>query len=393
MAAPMPPKIAYLSQGKIHLQPSGEPGPKVFESKFAESLRARAGAIQQRNAWKRSWMERQLGGQQQLELPGVDAVAVQLVGLTRGRDDAELFYSLNSPDVSGVFAVKPEGEEKRLYHSAELVVRELDMHPARTLLACSVAGEHHTSHLALMHADGTELMVITDGDSIDRAPRWVANHPKALVYESVGVGRNEAGQFAGLGPAAVHHFDLSASKVSVLAEHEKWDFLQPQVAADGALYCVRRPREPEHRVRLWPLFLSVLLLPFNLVLALVNYLNLLVWTFNGKPLIRSGRPEENAGDLRRAMLASRLARASRKQRREFAAGDPVPAQVPGSWELVRRRAGSDDFEVLARGVVSFDVATDGSVVYSNGNAVFHRAADGTRTKLCEGERIEQVRAL
>ena len=50
-------------------------------------------------------------------------------------------------------------------------------------------------------------------------------------------------------------------------------------------------------------------------------------------------------------------------------------------------------EVLARGVLSFDLCDDGSVLYSNGSAIFHLAPGTAPTRLLKHERIEQVAAL
>jgi hypothetical protein len=69
--------------------------------------------------------------------------------------------------------------------------------------------------------------------------------------------------------------------------------------------------------------------------------------------------------------------------------DDAPDLVPKSWQLVRERKNYDP-EVLAKGVLAYDLAPDGSVVYSNGSAIFVRDAAG-RTERVHVERlIEQV---
>jgi hypothetical protein len=59
-----------------------------------------------------------------------------------------------------------------------------------------------------------------------------------------------------------------------------------------------------------------------------------------------------------------------------------------------RRSGSGDPEVLAKSVLSFDLAADGSVIYSNGSAIHRIApAGGSRERIAVGSMIEQVAAL
>jgi hypothetical protein len=47
-------------------------------------------------------------------------------------------------------------------------------------------------------------------------------------------------------------------------------------------------------------------------------------------------------------------------------------------------------DVIAKGVVSFDVAADGSALYTNGSAVYWLAPGGARQRLCTEPQIEQV---
>jgi hypothetical protein len=58
------------------------------------------------------------------------------------------------------------------------------------------------------------------------------------------------------------------------------------------------------------------------------------------------------------------------------------------------RSGPDGSErVLARGVVAYDLAADGAVLYTNGRAVFRLAPDGQRDLVCRDTVIERVAVL
>ena len=66
--------------------------------------------------------------------------------------------------------------------------------------------------------------------------------------------------------------------------------------------------------------------------------------------------------------------------------------VPSSWQLARRSSSGTE-EVLAKGVLAYDLARDGSIVYSNGNALFVRHPDGRKERLLTEAMIEQVVVL
>jgi glycine/D-amino acid oxidase-like deaminating enzyme len=73
-------------------------------------------------------------------------------------------------------------------------------------------------------------------------------------------------------------------------------------------------------------------------------------------------------------------------------GDADPeALVPSTWHLVRQRGMKT--EVVAKGVGCYDVAADGSVVYTNGGAIYQVSAAGERTKVCAGQYIAHVIAI
>ena len=73
-------------------------------------------------------------------------------------------------------------------------------------------------------------------------------------------------------------------------------------------------------------------------------------------------------------------------------GDGAPDLVPKSWQLVRVRPGSDP-ETLVKGVLAYDVASDGSVIFSNGSAVYGLDPDGRQERLFKDRLIEQVVVL
>jgi hypothetical protein len=49
--------------------------------------------------------------------------------------------------------------------------------------------------------------------------------------------------------------------------------------------------------------------------------------------------------------------------------DGVPSLVPASWQLVCRSPQGEEY-VLASHVASFDIASDGTILFSNGYGVF-----------------------
>jgi hypothetical protein len=98
-------------------------------------------------------------------------------------------------------------------------------------------------------------------------------------------------------------------------------------------------------------------------------------------------------DLKQMMVWGNLIDVDSAARQDRLGDAEAPSLAPSSWQLVRQ-CSSGRKEVLAKGVLSFDMARDGSLLYSNGSAI-HRigAGGGQAERILVGKMIEQVTAL
>src|SRR5688572_11211085 len=111
----MIPAIAFLSQGKLHLN-TGSSGTRVIPSVFGETVRERALRMHQKNAWKTQGSGAQFmsggmlwGGSQR----DPAEMRIEITGLTRGEQPSDLIYSLDTDDLAGVFLVRDFGAEEQ----------------------------------------------------------------------------------------------------------------------------------------------------------------------------------------------------------------------------------------------------------------------------------------
>jgi hypothetical protein len=386
-------RFAYLDQGKLRLHAGG--AGMTVESEFGRSLRERAAQIQHRHAWKSQgrgaqFMTGMLWPEQMGDPSGF---RIAITSVAQGRRPGELLYSLETNDVSGIFAVDADGVELRLFHTADFRVRHIALSADRSTLAASIFQDAFTSNIGVMQAEGTNLLMATDGDSCDLAPRWAPGAGRRLVFQSAGVGRDGAGRVCGLGPFAVQELDLDSGVMELLAEEADCDLLGPQKTADGALYYIRRPyRSGREKMNPWQALRDALLFPFRMAYAVFQFFNFFSMRYTGKPLSTSKGAAQRQPDLKQMMIWGNLVDVDSAARQDRL--DPeAPALVPSSWQLIRQ-CSSGRKEVLAKGVVSFDIAGDGSLLYSNGSAI-HRigACGGQAERILVGKMIEQVTAL
>ncbi len=372
----------------------GEGPVRPVESRFGQSLRERALQIQNRNSWKTQGTgARFMSGGVLWGRQNHDAAEMRITisGISAGCRNGELLYSLATDDIGGVFLLRNRAsDEQRLLHTADFRVRRLAASPSQGRVACVLQHKEGTSSLAIMQDDGTDLREITQGDTIDDAPRWALNSAHEIVFQSAAIGRNSAGFPVTQAPFAVHKLNLDAGEVTILAEDPKFDLLTPFISSDGTLYYIRRPyRDPSQPPSFWRAALDLILLPFRLLFAVFQFLNFFTVRYTGNTLTTAGNARQKHADIRQMMVWGNLMDASKSAGRD---PSDAPDLVPKTWELMRRAPGAVE-EVVAKGVLSFDVYDDGSLLYSNGSSVYRLDKQGGRGTVAKDALIDQVVAL
>lgn len=243
-----------------------------------------------------------------------------------------------------------------------------------------------------MDADAGDLREVTGGDSVDCSPSWVEASSDRIVYQSAGIGRDAAGNYAELGCYGIHELDLHSGVVREIASSPDHDLLGPRMSADGTVHYIRRPKRETRMRSLAAVLKDVVLFPFRLLGAFLHYLNFFSARYSGKPLTTAGGPRRDGPDLREMVIWGNVLNARGSARGAGGKGDDPPPLAPRSWHLIRQRPGAEPTR-LAEHVLSFDVGADGSVVYSTGSAIYRLGPSAARTRMATGAGIEQVIVL
>jgi hypothetical protein len=165
----------------------------------------------------------------------------RIVRVTRGRTGAELCYAIFTGQAWGVFVQVPgTRQEQRLFQIDDAELSDLDFSREDQALACTVAGLRGSSAIALLADDGKGVRTVTEGDVVDRAPRWAPGGRREIVYASAGIGRTKSGAWAGLAPSALHRLRFAERTVEVLIADAKYDYSSPVPISESALYALRR---------------------------------------------------------------------------------------------------------------------------------------------------------
>lgn len=384
--------VAYLSQGKLYLT-APDSSVREVESQFGREVQERTLRMKQTKSWKDRGLRSMMmppGMLDQLDQQPEATLNVEIASLCPFSDD-KLLYALETPDMGGIFAFNPaQDREDRLFHNAEFRIGHLDYTLDHQLIACSTTYRTGIANIATMSIDGSRPRDITEGDSLDLAPHWIPGTGKALVFQSAGLARNAEGYVFDRAPFVIEKLDFIKQEVTTLAEDPKSDLLSPQIGQDGLLYYIRRPFQPARKpFNLGRIVKDILLIPLRLANAVFQWLSFFSWKYTGKPLMSTGLGQKVENKTIKAW--GEWITPNMMRDRRFSEPD-APALVPQTWQLVRQ-ANQGVPEILAEGVLGYDLAKDGTILYTNGSAIYAITPNGQKERLLVSNLIESIAIL
>jgi hypothetical protein len=386
-AEPSSPTIAYLAQGRIRVK-TGNDSPRTIDSVYGNSIREKAVRASQKHSWKSAGGNGSpFSGPMLWGKAAADGdIPLAITSICGSRQAGGLVYSLESGSLCALLEVTQLGaEENRLWNDNRIQIRHVSVSRSTGNMVFSVLHENGTANIGVkMHGQGG-FKELTEGDSFDTAPRWLPGEATSIIFQSAGIGRNQRGQFSKLGPFSVQQLDAERGEMTTILEDSRFDYLAPQMLEDGRLFYIRRPYVGQELPSPFRVLKDVVLFPFRLLYAIFQFLNFFSSMFTGRKLTSAGGPKGNDMDLKQMMIWGNLVHAQKSSATEDEGADLVPK----SWELCCRGANGEN-KTLAGGVLAYDIAADGRVLYTNGNAVFLLSPDGSKKRILSERMIQQV---
>ncbi len=363
-------RFAFLANGLLFYRERGEL--KQLHSAYVQEAVERRERLRDRNNWKQgtSFQISAGGGARSFEPGDKPSVATSAVFETNG----DLLYFLRDDNVGGLFRREMEsGRELRVLLKQNLRLGDMNLSPTGDQLAASSQQAGGVANIVLLKTDGSNFRQATGGDTVDSAPACIPGAPNRLLFQSAGLARNEQGYIVAQGHASIQKLDMESGSVAPVLEDARFDYLKPRVCPVGNLHFIRRPFEgPSCGVG--SMLTDTLFFPFRLLRALFHYLNFFSMMHTRKPLTSASGQAVNA-DIKDILLQGRRID-TEEALRSARAVQGVPSLVPDSWDLVRRDQEGVK-RVFATNVASYDISSDGTLVYSNGRGVFILERDGS----------------
>ncbi len=353
-------------------------------SKFIENYKNACASVERARTWKQSGEGAKFRGDVRYEAEGESAMCT-INGVWFTSKDNEIVYSFTVDQSSGVYKIDFSDEKAPEIH----VVNSVDYRfsggccdAVTDILVTEISRNYCNSDIAVLDLKSGEYKTVTDGDTMDGDPFISPDDADAVYFSSRGVGRTLNGDFAGFSPASVCKLNISALEVEEILSSDKYNYFKP-IVSGGKLYVLRTPSKDKKPNPL----LEIILIPFRIIQALVNFINVFVTAFTGKSLASGGsNPAKGRKyDSREQFVKGNLINVDKQLKTNARKDKDGYGFIPLSWQIIEAESG----KVIKSGIADYDITDDGTFIATNGKRIF-AVKDGKSVKLCDTERCLTV---
>jgi len=353
-------QLCYLSDGKLNSLTNSTH--RTLTCTTLENYKQRGREIQNRKAWKSQGEGAMFTGAY-----SQDAGSFNLTVTGLSKFENRLVFATNFERGGGLYfkTLDESGLETPILADVSLGFFEVDVNLVGRI-AVSTCDNSLERHISLLRTNEAYLQTVTEGDSCDCNPKWSLANPDVLYYDSAGIGYSVTGQFMSYGPRSVYRFNTATGELDEVLAGGAYEYYCPFEDATGNLYYIRRPyKQRSGKMSA----IDYIKAPGKILRAFGGWLDFVTRRYTGETLKTSGAnpAATNQKSPQQIFIDGNLLNVEKMLKKNAQAGDKNPGYVPRDWELVVRTA--DGEKVLHKSVMSYCVAGDGSIVYSNGKFI------------------------
>ena len=194
---------------------------------------------------------------------------------------------------------------------------------------------------------------------------------------------DQYGRRSATGPRSVAFLDLDSKTMSDIVFDDNYDYLHPREDKQGDLYYIRQPyggEKPEGGIT----FKDIILFPYRIIKGLFGFLNFFTTIFGGESLKSSGNSFDNTKTKDRSkkdiIIEGNIINAEKTDKINKASGDSNSGIMPLSRVLIKRSPDGSE-KILKKGILDFNIAENGEIIFSNGRHIMKLDKDGNETHI------------
>lgn len=305
----------------------------------------------------------------------------------------EIIYSMTVNQLSGVMKkdlTAAKDGEGHIIHSRELVFNGAYPDKENKKFVTCIKDNFVNSHLAVFDLASSDYMTLTDGDCCDFDASFSASNDSLIYFASKGAGRNGNGEFVKYSPSSIFSYDLLSGDVDEIVTEPNKSLAKPKDDENGNLYYIIRP-EKERKTSFFGLLLDAILIPWKILKALFNFIELFTVMFTGKGFTEKSNNPAKTRDKTPQEIAidDNLINAEEEYKKNLRHKDNFAGIAPWSWQLVKRSA-NGTVTPIKNGVIDYCILSDGRIACTNGKHIFVIDENGKSEKIADTDLCTKI---
>jgi len=369
-------KVLFVSNLSIGI---GDENEKVelVQSRYLEKYKQNLLNTSQKDDWKYSGAGAKFQGLTPPSTYEIEASSYSINSVCPF-DETTYIYSATAKSLSTTVSaiIKKNHEDKSeqfLINRNKESIGSLDYDGGGRLAASVSDGDGAVKNIAILNLKNNDFYYLSGGDSIDDNPHFSKCKDK-IYFDTRGIGRDNDMQIVEYTNSTICAITGDRQFEEVL-EESNFDVFCPKDDENGNLYYMKKPYKKTKRKGLFRSLLDVILIPFWLVYGLFKLLS-----FFAGVAKRSSKKTQDKGfgdnpvrpqnvSERDLFIQNEMINIEREEKKNARKGDKNPGFAPRNIELWRIDKGGNKAR-LAKGLLSYDIAENGKIIYSNGRYCF-----------------------
>ena len=370
-----------------------------FNSQYLEQYNKNKHAIKVRHHWKTQGTGAKFMGMDR-DLSHLDASKTfqRPTGICLADDLEHFIYTIQVDEFFGVFSKSlgnKDEAEGHIMHTNNIQMYDLDYNSANQKVALSLGKDEISKHLALLDPKTAQYKVLTEGECVDANPSWSKAEANTIIYDSCGIGVDGNGIPVALGECNICRLNLDTCEIDEVIGFEGLDCIKPKEDASGNIYFIRRPKAHKSgQANPVDMLINFLLIPVKIARALFMWLNFFTIRYTGDSLSTNNKNGTKAKKKseEELFIEGNLIKADQNQKANERKGEKYAGILPRDWELMKYTLGGE-LTSIKKGVLAFDLHSDGSITYSNGKHLIRLLESGEEEKLVDLPLVNYIKII